>query len=171
MLVPCLTTVTMMALRFGRPTVFFQLRETNPLNIHTTGDLKMNVRATVLPGFALFAAFALPMPANAVQGVLDTTVQRILLTSEAQPPPNTGLYYGGCMAFLGHPINTASNSPNCPSAWVSFSCDGTYAAKDIAQMMLDQAQLANAMKKTVLVIVNDEKKHNGYCTAIRLDIY
>ena len=131
----------------------------------------MNVRATVLPGFALFAAFTLPMSANAVQGTLVTTVQRILLTSDAQPSPNTGLYYGGCMAYLAHPINTASNSPNCPSAWVSFSCDGTYAAKDIAQMMLDQAQLAIAMKKTVTVVVDDAKKHNGFCTATRLDLY
>jgi hypothetical protein len=123
----------------------------------------MNVRTTVLPAFALFAAFALPMPANAVQGSLISTIISVLLTSDP--------YYGGCMVYLSNPINTASNSPNCPSSWVSFSCDGTYASKEMASMMLDQAQLAYAMKKTVMVYVDDAKKHNGYCTVTRLDTW
>jgi hypothetical protein len=132
-------------------------------NIETTGEIKMNVRTTVLPAFALFAAFSLPMPANAVQGYLNSTILSVLLTSE----PN----FGGCMVYLSNQISTASNSPNCPSNWVSFSCDGTYASKDMASMMLDQAQLAYAMKKTVVVYVDDAKKHNGYCTAMRIDVW
>jgi hypothetical protein len=140
-------------------------------NIETTGEIKMKVHTTFLPAFALFSAFALPLPAHAVQGFLWSPVQSILLTSEAQTSPNTGLVYGGCMAYLAQPINTASNSPNCPSNYVAFSCDGTYVAKDTAQMMLDQAQLAYVLKKTVVVMVDDAKKHNGYCTATRLDIW
>jgi hypothetical protein len=36
------------------------------------------------------------------------------------------------MAHLDKMANTASNAPDCPSNWVSFSCDGTYNSKDIA---------------------------------------
>jgi hypothetical protein len=75
------------------------------------------------------------------------------------------------MVYLSNQISTASNSPNCPSNWVSFSCDGTYSSKDMASMMLDQAQLAYAMRKTVSVFVDDAKKHNGYCTVTRLDTW
>jgi hypothetical protein len=44
------------------------------------------------------------------------------------------------MAYLKKMVNTASNSPDCPSRWVSFSCDGTYNSKDIAYRKLDIAQ-------------------------------
>jgi hypothetical protein len=41
----------------------------------------------------------------------------------------------------------------------------------MAFRMLDQAQLAFALQKTVYVVIDDTKKHNGYCTAVRLDVW
>ncbi len=132
----------------------------------------MNIRMTVLPALILFATLVLPVPANAMQGVLNAYVQTVLVSSSPLPPPaKTGLYYGGCMAYLSNPINTATNSPNCPNKWVSFSCDGTYASKDIAQIMLDQAQLALSLNKLVSIVVDDTMLSNGYCTAVRIDVY
>jgi hypothetical protein len=131
----------------------------------------MNVRTTVLTTFALFAAFALPTPTLAVQGGISSSILFVQVNSNPLPPPAvTGLLYGGCMAYLANPLSYATPKPNCPSNWVSFSCDGTYAAKDVASMMLDQAQLAYATKRSVYVVVDDAKKHNGYCLATRLDL-
>lgn len=131
----------------------------------------MNHCQSVLPAaFLLSAALALPTPSFAVQGDMGSSVLSVLITSNPLPPPATGLYYGGCMARLADAISSASNSPNCPYNWVAFSCDGTYAPKDIAQTMLDQAQLALSLKKPVYIVVDDTKLHNGYCTAVRFDI-
>ena len=120
----------------------------------------------------LLAALALPAPAFAVQGLLYSTVLGVMVSSDPLPPPaTTGLTFGGCMVYLSSAVNTASPAPNCPSNWVSLSCDGTYAAKDVASLMLDQAQLAWATKRQVLVKVDDSKLHNGYCTATRIDVW
>ena len=132
----------------------------------------MNFRISDFLALALLvAALALPTQALALKGVMTTTVLSVLVTSEPLPPPaNTGLYYGGCMASLAKPIASATPSPNCPGIWVSFSCDGTYASKDTASLMFDQAQLAWATKRPVYVQVDDTKLHNGYCIARRLDL-
>lgn len=117
--------------------------------------------------FRCFTALALSilmpiMPAHAVQGVLATaTVTRTLLHADS---------FGGCMAKLDQPINTATNAPNCPGYWVTFSCVGTYTSKELAFHMLDQAQLALALSKQVYVLLTDNKKHNGYCFAKRIDV-
>ncbi len=132
----------------------------------------MNVRKSVFVALPLLAALALPPPSFAVQGGLFSTIVSVLVTSNPLPAPaTTGLMYGGCMAYLANPVNTAANSPACFSNWVAFSCDGTYASKDIAQLLLDNAQLASTLKKAVYVEVDDTKLHNGYCTATRVDIY
>ncbi|MCX7110033.1 MAG: hypothetical protein NTX45_07875 [Proteobacteria bacterium] len=75
------------------------------------------------------------------------------------------------MAYLNTPISAASGSLNCPSNWIALSCDGTYNTKDVAQMMLDQVQLAWATKRYIYVQVDDSKLHNGYCTATRVDVW
>jgi len=129
----------------------------------------MNFRISDLPAFALLvAALALPTPALALKGALTATVVGVMATSQ---PATTGLTYGGCMAALAKTISSATPSVNCLGQWVSFSCDGTYASKDTASLMFDQAQLAWATKRPVYVQVDDTKLHNGYCTAIRLDLY
>lgn len=76
--------------------------------------------------------------------------------------------FGGCMALLDK--NIADSGLNCPSRWVTFSCDGTFGSKDIAFRQLDQAQIAQALNKKVSLYVNDLKKHNGYCYAGRIDL-
>ena len=132
----------------------------------------MNIRTTVSPALLLLAALALPTPAIAVQGYLLTTIDGIMVNSSPLPPPATsGLMYGGCMAHLANPVNTATNSPNCTSTWVAFSCDGTYASQSTAQMLLDQAELAWTLHKPVYEFVDDTELHNGFCTAFRMDLY
>lgn len=111
----------------------------------------------------LFFAFLISSPCTyATQGGMYAKVRRVLVTGDS--------LYGGCMALLDKAINTASNAPNCPGAWVSFSCTGTYTSKDMASHLLVQAQLALALDKFVYVVVNDAKKHNGYCVASRIDV-
>jgi len=132
----------------------------------------MNVRcASSSAALLMFAALALPTPATAVVGGAYTTVLSILSTSSALPAPaTTGLVYGGCMVNIATPVKQFSNSPNCPGAWVSFSCDGTYASQSAALMLLDQAQMALALGKQVYIEVDDQKLHNTFCTATRIDI-
>jgi hypothetical protein len=71
--------------------------------------------------------------------------------------------WGGCMIRIDH--NLSEDGLNCPAAWVSFSCSGTFTTKDIAYRMFDSAQMAFALGKKVKIHVDDTKKHNGYCYA------
>ena len=77
--------------------------------------------------------------------------------------------FGKCMAHLDKMANTASNAPDCPSNWVSFSCDGTYNSKDIAYRKLDIAQKTEITDGQMIVYVDDTKKHNGHCYAYRVE--
>lgn len=78
-------------------------------------------------------------------------------------------YFGKCMAFVGKKVNTATNSPDCPTKWVSFSCDGTYNSKDIAYRKLDIAQKTEITHGSMMIFVDDTKKHNGHCYAYRVE--
>lgn len=93
--------------------------------------------------------------------ITNTKIEKVLVVGD-------GSRFGGCMALLDK--NPASILPNCGNSWVSFSCTGTYASKDLANRMLDQAQLALALDKFVQIQIDDSKKHNGYCYASRIDI-
>ncbi|MGR9107803.1 MAG: hypothetical protein ACU843_12810 [Gammaproteobacteria bacterium] len=115
----------------------------------------------ILFSTAIFLALTASPEVDAVQGGLSARVLTTLVDANL---------FGRCMAFLDRPIAMASNSPNCPSSWVSFSCRGDFAPKDIAYRMLDQAQLAKALNRPVFVIVDDSKKHNGFCFANRIDV-
>ncbi|WP_296809861.1 hypothetical protein [Thiocapsa sp.] len=53
---------------------------------------------------------------------------------------------------------------------MSFSCSGHFTDAVRAFRMLDQAQLALAMNKTVMIVVDDSRRHNGYCFASRIDL-
>lgn len=129
----------------------------------------MNTRFFLNTSILLLAILGPAGPANAVTGTLTTTVVRTLVSNES--------IYGGCMASLAAAINTANVSAgqsavivNCPTTYVSFSCTGVHNSKDLAFYMLDQAQLALSLSKTVSVTVDDTKKHNGYCVATRIDV-
>lgn len=70
--------------------------------------------------------------------------------------------YGGCMAFLDKPLSSVIE--NCPSNWVTFSCDGTLGnSVPRASAMWDSVLLAYALEKPVRVRVDNSKKVNGYC--------
>ena len=76
--------------------------------------------------------------------------------------------YGNCMARLD--ISPQSQLPDCNNSWVSFSCDGTYASKEVAYRMLELSQMAYALEKNVTIHLDDSRKHNGYCFAYRVDL-
>lgn len=97
------------------------------------------------------------------KGYVIANVTRILIQDGA---------YGGCMALLDKVIATESNVPlNCPSRWVTFSCDGTYNSQAIAYRKLDLAQKSEVTGHNAFIAIDDLKKHNGYCYAYRVDSY
>lgn len=117
----------------------------------------MQLRAAKQLGWCLLALITLAGP-PAWSGTVfyETEVERVLVDS---------VYYGGCMAFLKE-----APSNGCHH-WVTFSCAGDFNEQVFGFRKLDQAQLALAAGKRVRVIVDDSKKHNGYCFARRIDVY
>ena len=87
--------------------------------------------------------------------VQEAAVERTLVADQGR--------FGSCMALLDKEL--ADYGLNCPSRWVSFSCSGEFASKDVAYRMFDSAQLAFALGHQVTVRVDDTKKHDGYCYA------
>ena len=59
---------------------------------------------------------------------------------------------------------------DCPGRWVTFSCTGEHAAQEDAHRMFDELRLAMASETAVELRVTDERKHDGYCQAIRLRV-
>jgi hypothetical protein len=117
----------------------------------TTTSLSLNV----LCATALLVTAA---PASAAS--LIATVAKVTMTGDSS--------LGGCMVMLS--VNPRTVLPNCGNVWVSFSCSGEFTDAVRAYRMLDQAQLALATGKTVQVWFQDDKKHNGYCFANRIDV-
>lgn len=92
-------------------------------------------------------------------GVSNATIMSIVVDSHN---------YGGCMVRVDKVL--VNHGLNCSKNWVSFSCDGTFNSQALAFRKLDQAQMSIALNKKVYLIVDDSKKHNGYCFAQRIDI-
>ena len=134
----------------------------------TTGDSTMKTHQHWLSALALSAALGLPTPALAATGNVYGPIVGVLASSDPQPAPASGLLYGGCMVFTSA---TFPATLNCPANWISFGCDGTFAAKDAASLMYDQAQLAWATKRWASIFIDDSKKINGYCVANRIDLW
>lgn len=74
--------------------------------------------------------------------------------------------YGGCMAKLETP--PGSNGLDCPSSWVSFSCTGDFNSPEVGYKKLESAQLALMTETQVKLVIDDAKKHNGFCFAHRI---
>ena len=70
---------------------------------------------------------------------------------------------GGCLAKLA--TNFQERLPLCKADWVTFSCTGEFASKDIAYRMFDLAQMALALDHQVNLQISDLKMHNGFCFA------
>jgi len=114
-----------------------------------------------IPAAALALATAiLTPPAAADTGTVTAFVNRTQVTADAS--------FGGCMAQLS--VDPASILPVCGANWVTFSCTGDFTDQVRAYRMLDQAQLALAANKQVLVQFTDTSLHNGYCFASRIDV-
>jgi hypothetical protein len=76
--------------------------------------------------------------------------------------------FGGCMAQLS--VNPNAALPACGAGWVTFSCTGDFADQVSAYRAVDEAQLALATNKNVLLVIDDSRRHNGYCFATRIDV-
>ncbi len=75
--------------------------------------------------------------------------------------------FGGCMAALDSaPSGTGLD---CADPWVSFSCTGDFNSRSQGDRKLAAAQLALVTQTTFYVVIDDTKKHNGYCFAERAD--
>jgi hypothetical protein len=98
--------------------------------------------------------------ALAASAVVTANVNRVLISADAR--------WGGCMAALS--VNPQTVLAGCSPWWVTFSCSGDFTDPVRAYRMLDQTQLALATGKMVSVWFQDDKKHNGYCFADRIDI-
>ena len=123
----------------------------------------MNIRRTVkFTAAALCMSVLLTMPAQAtIEQVKDVEVRRTLTVADER--------FGGCMVALS--VSPSESGLDCPtSKWVTFSCTGTHTSKSNALRMYDSAQLAFVTGRTVLVWVDDTKKHNGHCFVDRIDV-
>ncbi len=108
------------------------------------------VLLSVLPNSSVLAA----------EAVVTAQINRVLISADST--------YGGCMAALSS--NPQNLLPACLADWVSFSCSGHFTDAVRGFRMLDQAQLALATNKSVMVVVDDSRRHNGYCFASRIDV-
>ena len=75
--------------------------------------------------------------------------------------------FGGCMVQLDE--NLSNSGLNCTN-WVTFSCTGVHTSMDEGFRMFESAQMAFALDKTLVLEVDDGKKHNGHCYARRVDV-
>lgn len=74
---------------------------------------------------------------------------------------------GGC-SILTTP-GPQSTGLNCANNFVSLDCVGRDKSKSIAKDMLSTAQMGMVLGKYVRIVVDDVNKHNGLCTARRMD--
>ena len=122
----------------------------------------MNIQESVRFMAAVLAgSLLLVTPAQAATEEVVAEVRRTLTVADDR--------WGGCMVLLDS--SPSEKGLDCPdTAWVTFSCDGTYTSKSKALRMYDSAQLAFVTGRTVRVWVDDTKKHNGYCFVSRIDV-
>lgn len=109
-------------------------------------------------GPALLASAA---TAAGAEARFKATVSRTLAADET--------IYGGCMAVLAvapHPEGLDCRK----QPWVTFDCAGTYIGKASALRMYDVAQVAQLTERQVEVIVDDSRKHGGFCLVRRIDL-
>lgn len=114
-------------------------------------------------GFAVLGSALLLFSAVAAEAAVERIegkAVRTLTTGDGR--------FGGCMVQLNKRLEDAGL--NCPGTWVTFSCTGVHTSKEDGSRMFESAQIAFSLDKTIVVEVNDEKKHNGHCYARRVDI-
>lgn len=109
----------------------------------------------------LVALTTLALSANAQEIFHSAKIEKIILDGEN---------YSGCMVFMNPNM---TGSMNCRTDFVSLDCDGEITnTKTHAKSMLDMAQLAFLLEKSVRLKISDEKlTSDGFCVAnyIRID--
>ncbi|MEQ8861690.1 MAG: hypothetical protein RIC56_23865 [Pseudomonadales bacterium] len=109
--------------------------------------------------FTLIAIVLLATGAHATTKAFRTSATRVLSDTSN---------FGGCMVHLTK--TPLEEGLDCNGPWVSFSCSGDFAPRDAAVRNFEIAQIAVLTELTILVVVDDTKKHNGYCFASRIDL-
>ena len=115
--------------------------------------------ARIAVAFGLLTALS-AIPGHAVTTSFMATVERTLVADEDR--------WGGCMVYTN--VTLSDLGLDCRGRWVTFSCSGVHTTKDVAYRMFDSAQMAMALTKPVRLYVSDQKKHNDYCYANRIDV-
>ena len=105
--------------------------------------------------FSLLSAVS----AGAAVERIETKAVRTLTTGDGR--------FGGCMVQVDQSL--ADSGLSCTN-WVTFSCTGVHTSKDEGFRMFESAQMAFALDKTIVLEVDDSKKHNGHCYARRVDV-
>jgi hypothetical protein len=74
--------------------------------------------------------------------------------------------YGGCMVLLDKSI-----ANGCPSeGWVSLDCKNTFYPAGQGDRKFNTALVAAMSGKSVSIVVDNTKKHDGYCVGGRVDV-
>ena len=110
---------------------------------------------------AALVLLALPAALQAAQARMTTNVVRTLASEDAS--------YGGCMALLQDSVMEATGL-DCPGRWVTFSCAGEHTSKATGMRLYDSALLAFVTGRQAMLVLDDERKHNSYCFASRIDV-
>lgn len=58
----------------------------------------------------------------------------------------------------------------CPGRWVSLDCKGTYIASETGERNYATALMAASLEKRVSLTIDNEKLHDNYCVATRVDV-
>ncbi len=114
------------------------------------------MKKNIITGLALAILMAVPTTVTAEEFWKSGTVSRVLVDAK---------YYGKCMINL--PFDEYAG---CKGGWISLDCQGEYLEKGDGDRMLNLALIAQTMEKKVSVKIDNSKKHNDYCIAVRFDI-
>jgi hypothetical protein len=121
------------------------------------------ILATLIPSLLPSVLLSTALASSAALGataVLNGKVNRVMINNDGG--------FGGCMAQLTADPKAAL--PACGGGWVTFSCTGDFTDPVSAYRSVDQAQLALATNKDVLLVIDDSRRHNGYCFGVRIDV-
>lgn len=75
--------------------------------------------------------------------------------------------FGQCMAMINP--SPDQHGLDCKKNWVTFSCSGDFNLAETGFQKLSAAQLGLLSGDPIFVQVDDYRKHNGYCYALRVD--
>lgn len=120
----------------------------------------------VLLGVGLLSAIAVGPSHAAVAVLSDTKITGLLITAELDPEGNT--LYGGCMARISKRDIAAETGLDCPTDWVTFSCSGDFLSLSDSSRLLNAAQMADALDLSMNMVLDDSRKHNGFCLSTRV---